>query len=377
MARFQRVLQLPLTDKERHTLIRITGSLKLPAIRILRANILLAYADETPVPEIRSLLNVSASMVHDTVAKALKLGVLKALEDLPRSGKPGKITSDARVWVVDLACQKPKDLGYPHEVWTQRLLTQHVRDHCSEAGHPCLSGIVSSTVHNILAKREIKPHKIEYYLERRDPEFESKKAQVLYVYKQVELYRQVGMPNDVCAIVSYDEKPGMQAIANTAPDLAPVPGKHPYISRDHEYKRLGTVTLLAGLDLMDGTVHGIVRNRHRTLEFKEFLEMLDQRYPKNARIRIVLDNHSAHKSAELQKYLQAKPDRFEFVFTPKHGSWLNIVETFFAKMTNSVLRGIRVKSKQELIERIEKYIAMINADPVIFRWTYKMDEVVL
>jgi transposase len=374
MARFQRVLQLPLSDSERKTLTRIAGSRKLPAIRILRAGIMLAYADVIPVPEIRTRYNVSASMVHDTVARALKLGVMKALDDLPRTGKPAKITSEAKAWLVNLACTKPKEFGYPHEVWTQRLLTQHVRDHCIEAGHPSLSRIVSSTVHKILTKHEIKPHKIEYYLENRDPEFESKMSQILYVYKLVEIYRQDGMPDDVCAIVSYDEKPGMQAIANTAPDLPPVPGKHRCIGRDHEYKRLGTVTLLAGLDLMNGTINGIVRDRHRTVEFIEFLEVLDQRYPKDAKIRVVLDNHSAHKSVKLQAYLEGKPGRFEFVFTPKHGSWLNIVETFFAKMANTMLRGIRVASKQELVERIEAYLAMTNAEPVAFRWKYKMDE---
>jgi transposase len=375
MARFERVHRLELTDKERSDLMRIGNSMKLPAIRILRANVMLAYADDLTVPEIRARLNVSASMVHDTVAKALKLGVMKALDDLPRPGKPVKITPEAREWLVSVACTKPAQFGYPHELWTERLLSEHARKHCTEAGHPSLGCIASSTVHKILDKRDVKPHKIRYYLENRDPDFEGKMAQVLCVYKQVAMYRETGMPDDVCAVVSYDEKPGVQAIGNTAPDLPPVPGRHATVGRDHEYVRHGTVTLLAALDLMDGTINGIVRERHRTAEFIELLNLLDERYPKGSRIRVVLDNHSAHTSAELREYLLQKTDRFEFIFTPKHGSWLNIVESFFAKMANTMLRGIRVKSKQELIERIEKFMAMVNADPVVFRWKYRMDEV--
>ena len=126
---------------------------------------------------------------------------------------------------------------------------------------------------------------------------------------------------------------------------------------------------------MNGSVHGIVRDRHRTVEFIELLKLLDERYPKGFKIRIVLDNHSAHTLRELMAFLETMPDRFEFIFTPKHGSWLNMVEIFFAKMANSMLRSIRAASKQELIDRIEQYLTMVNAEPVVFRWKYKLDEV--
>ena len=175
--------------------------------------------------------------------------------------------------------------------------------------------------------------------------------------------------------VSYDEKPGIQAIGGVAPDLAPQPGKHAATGRDYEYKRLGTLTLMAGLDLLTGHIHRAVVERHRSREFVAFLRQLDGTYPSRVRIRLVLDNHSAHVSKETRAYLATTANRFEFVFTPVHGAWLNLVESFFAKLTNSFLRGMRVETKQELQERIERYIDRLNDDPVIYKWTYKMDEI--
>ena len=168
--------------------------------------------------------------------------------------------------------------------------------------------------------------------------------------------------------VSVDEKPGLQAIANTAHDLPPVPGKHPDVGRDHEYKRLGTCSILAALDLHEGHVTARVERRHRSREFIGLLKDLDQHYPADCTIRIILDNHSAHISKETHAFLSMRPNRFQYVLTPKHGSWLNIVETLFGKMARTFLRHIRVQSWEELRERILLGIAEINAAPVVHRW---------
>jgi transposase len=216
-------------------------------------------------------------------------------------------------------------------------------------------------------------------VERRDPEFEQKMAAVLHVYKQVEivnnglLHGEIKEPSIVT--VSYDEKPGIQAIAPISPDRPPVLGEHPSPTRDYEYKRLGTVSLLAGLDLHSGLVTEIVSDSHKSKDFIQFLQKLDLAYPPTAVLRLILDNHSAHISKETQAYLATLPQRFQFVFVPKHGSWLNLVENLFSKMTRTMLREIRVNTKQELIERIHLYYQETNADPVIFRWKYKMDEI--
>lgn len=214
----------------------------------------------------------------------------------------------------------------------------------------------------MLSKAEVHPHKIRYYVERRDPDFDAKMVQVLHVYKEVELLK-TSLENaqeQTLAILTYDEKLGIQAIKNTSPDLPPLPVGHRSISRDYEYQRLGTVSLLASMDLITGQVHGHVQNRHRSREFIEHLKYLDAFYPKDLKIKMILDNHSAHISRETKQYLKSVPNRFEFIFTPTHGSWLNMIETFFSKMSRSFLRGIRVDSIEELKKRIELYLKEIN-----------------
>ena len=204
---------------------------------------------------------------------------------------------------------------------------------------------------------------------------------ILTVYKQIEMQfdenGNIIVPDDynLTITVSYDEKPGIQAIANTSDDLRPTE-RNGEVLRDYEYKRLGTVSLLAGIDLLTGEAIPLVSDTHKSADFVRFLKILDLKYPAQDTIRIILDNHSAHTSKETKAFLSTMPEwRFEFVFTPKHGSWLNMVESFFSKMTKQMLKGIRVKSKQELIDRIYKYFEEINADPVVYHWKYKMDEI--
>jgi len=331
---------------------------------------LLAYAAGATLSEMTRQFKTNYPKVNRCVSKALQMGALLSLADLPGRGRRARITPEARAWLVSTACQKPKDLGYSYELWTTRLLADHARRYGAEAGHPSLGQLSRGTVSKILTQRDIRPHKVRYYLERRDPEFDRKMAQVLHVYKEVELLREKGGD---AVILSCDEKPGIQATANTAPDLPPVPGKHPTISRDHEYVRHGTVSLMAGIDLLNGHVHGLVVDRHRSSEFIDFLKILDRHYPTDKTIRVILDNHSAHLSRETRSYLVSVANRFEFIFTPKHGSWLNLIETFFGKMARTLLRGMRVTSKEDLKRRIEKYLTEINEAPVIFRWKSGLD----
>ena len=250
------------------------------------------------------------------------------------------------------------------------------------AGHPSVAKLAQGTVCKILAEHEVKPHKVRYYLEKRDPEFEPKMAEILCVYRQVAMLRgqaQSGASQDPdggggggLAIVSYDAKPGIQAIATTA--RIALPSKSPTVMRDHEYKRHGTLTLMAGIDLFTGHAHALVKERHRSREFIEFLKLLDAAYPADTAIEVILDNHSAHVSHETTTWLAAQPiGRFTFTFTPTHGSWLNLIEGFFSKLARSLLRHIRVSSKHELTERLMAFIDDINREPVVHTWRYKID----
>lgn len=364
---------LKLSTSEIEELSKVERSRTEGHSRVERAGIILSYHHGETISAIARKFKTNRPKVERTIDRALRIGALASLNDLPRRGKPAKISTDAKTWVLSLACQKPKTLGYAAETWTMASLAQHIRTHSQKAGHPSLSKISKGTISKLLSKAEIRPHKIRYYVERRDPEFDIKMVQVLHVYKEVELLRTT--QNQTVALLSYDEKPGIQAIDNTSDDLPPVPGRHQTISRDYEYKRLGTVSLLASMDLITGYVHGQVQDRHRSREFVEHLQSLDSYYPKEVKIKIILDNHSSHISKETQRYLKTVPNRFEFVFTPTHGSWLNIIETFFSKMSRSFLRAIRVESLAELKERIELYLEEVNEMPVIFKWKYKLDDI--
>jgi len=372
---------LQFTDLELRKLDAIRKSRSEEKRRTLRASILLDSLSGQSDEAIARRHHVSRGTVVLCIRKCLRFGLDAALGELPRPGKPRSFPDDALAWVRHCACQKPKELGYSYELWTYRLLTAHLRGHCVAAGHPALQKLSRSKLHKILRQGELRPHKIRYYVERRDPAFEAKMAHVLHVYKEVEIvneYRQgeAGQPLGMVTI-SYDEKPGIQALAVTTPDRPPVAGQHPSHLRDYEYERLGTVSLLAGLDLHTGRVIEIISDTHTSADFIAFLKKLDGAYPEHQKIRLVLDNHSAHVSKETRSYLDTAPQRFVFVFTPTHGSWLNLIENQFSKMTRTLLRGIRVASKQELIDRIHLYFDEINAAPVVFRWKHKMDEVFL
>lgn len=366
-----------LSDGARKELTTVSRSRTEAKARVERAQILLRYADGESVSAIARAMHTNRPKIDRTIDRALQWGVLTALTDLPRQGRPRKISAEDRTWVVALACQKPKELGYAQELWTTRLLAEHIRSHGEAAGHPSLARLARGTASKILAQNKIRPHKISYYLERRDPEFETKMAQVLHMYKKVELLLEKGAKEEkaMTAVLSYDEKLGIQALGNKSPDLPPVSGAYSGISRDPEYIRHGTLSLLAGIDLLTGEVLARIERRHRSCEFIEWLKMIDVHYPSNIKIQIVLDNHSVHISKETRKYLASVPNRFDFVFTPKHGSWLNLIEVFFSKMTRIMLRGLRVDSLDELKIRLEQYFAEINQAPVIFRWKYGLETI--
>lgn len=379
MTAWRQVFELTIEDEDLSRLTTIARSRTEAASRVERAQMLLAYRNDSSFFAVGRALGVHHQTVQRCVERAVAYGPMAALDDRPRPGKEPTITDEAKAWLVSLACQKAKELGYPHELWTTRLLARHAREHGPAAGHECLANLVQGTVCKILDRHEVKPHKVRYYLERRDPAFEEKMAQVLCVYREVAILKKAAAtskkPSKAVAIVSYDEKTGIQAIATTAPDLPPEPGVYASFVRDYEYKRHGTLSLLAGIDLLSGKVHALVRDRHRSREFVEFLKLLDAAYPAHTAIKLVLDNHSAHISKETKAWLAAQPaGRFEFTFTPTHGSWLNLVEGFFSKLARSVLRHIRVASKQELKERILAAIDDVNRHPVVHTWSYKLDK---
>jgi transposase len=230
MARWRQAVELAMRDEDIARLVAISRSRTEPASRVERAQMLLAYRERPSFFAVGQELGVHHQTVQRCVERALAYGPLTALDDRPRPGKEPTITPEAKAWLVSLACRKANELGYPHELWTTRLLARHARKHGPAAGHGCLTHLVQGTVCKILDRHEIKPHKVRYYLERRDPEFDQKMARVLCIYREVQVLKKAATkskkPSKAVAIVSYDEKPGIQAIATTVPDLPPVPGTY-------------------------------------------------------------------------------------------------------------------------------------------------------
>ena len=320
---------LVLTAEQRAMLAELAGSRTAPVREVERAKVLLGYADGLSITDVMRRVGVGRPMIYKCIDKALAAGVAAGLKDAYHRPHEPEITDEAKAWVVSIACTKPKDHGLAAELWSISALAAFVSERAEVAGYPRLAQAGKSTVWRILNEHQIKPHKIRYYLERRDPDFDRKMQDVLLVYRDVSIYSEGavhdGRPNPIYT-VSVDEKPGVQALGLTAPDLPPAPGKATTVGRDYEYVRHGTVSILAGIDLHSGHIFAHTEDRHRSVEFIDLLREIDAYYPPEAIIRVVLDNHSAHISKETMAFLATRPGRFEYVHTPKHGSWLNLIE---------------------------------------------------
>src|ERR1700674_1160113 len=223
MAAWRRAIELSLGDADVEKLRSIAQSRTEPASRVERSRILLGYWKDPSFFAVGQALGLHHQTVQRCVERAVAEGPMAALDDRPRPGREPTITMEAKAWLTSLACRKAKELGYPHELWTTRLLARHARERGPTEGHPCLANLAQGTVCKILDEEEVKPHKVRYYLERRDPEFAEKMAEVLCVYRQVKILKKSAAvskkkSNDAVAVISYDEKPGIQAIATTAPD---------------------------------------------------------------------------------------------------------------------------------------------------------------
>ena len=372
---------ITIPDEERTYLLTLIKARTIQSQIVDRARMLLWKSEGKTDKSIADGLGVSVNTVRRCVDRYLNSDINLAIFDDERSGRPVEITDDAKSWIVSVACQKPCDLGYSAELWTLAALHKHIQTNAEEAGYPRLKTVTKPWLQKYLKKMDLKPFKIKYYLERKDPDFDNKMHEVLLVYKQVEMQfddnGEIIIPDDghLTHTISYDEKPGIQAIDNKYPDHNPT-AENGFVRRDYEYVRRGTLSLLAGIDLLTGEAIPLISKSHKSSDFIEFLKILNAKYPEGDTIQLILDNHSAHKSKETQKYLATLPeDRFVFVFTPTHASWLNMIESFFIKMTKQMLKGIRVNSTDELSERIYRYFDEINADPVVYHWTYKMNEI--
>lgn len=376
------VKSINLTDDDKAALESILRQGTAQARTYIRAKILLLKSENNSNEYIADKLDICVSAVRLCIDKYNAGGIESALHDNKGRGRKAEITDSDITWVINKACQKPKEFGYSAELWYPASFTRFINSAAEREGHPRMTAVTETTLRKILANAKVRPFKVSYYCEKRDPDFDAKMHDVLVIYKQVSLQfdeegRLKPFEGVPVHILSYDEKPGMQALSTTTEDRPPVPGtdKNSTVCRDYEYVRLGTLSLLAAIDLLTGEAVPLVSQTHKSSDFVFFLKKLDDKYPKSDKIRLILDSHSAHTSQETQKYLNTVPGRFEFVFTPTHGSWLNMVEGFSSKMTKQMLDGIRVTSREELESRIYKYFDEINEVPIPYHWSYRLDDI--
>jgi transposase len=270
------------------------------------------------------------------------LGVVRA----GRGRKPS--IPDAKVEAIVHATLHEKPLGETH--WSCRSMAK-------------AQGVSPATVQRIWSARGLKPHQVKTFKLSNDKRFEEKLVDVVGLYLN---------PPEKAVVLCMDEKSQIQALDRTQASLPIKPGRAGTMT--HDYKRNGTTTLFAALDVLTGAVIGECLPRHRHREFLKFLRIIDREVPKGLEIHLILDNYSTHKHENVNKWL-AKHPRFHLHFTPTSSSWVNMVERFFGKLTDKAIRRGVFHSVPDLIEAIEAYLQANNENPEPFVWTATADEI--
>jgi transposase len=312
----------------------------------LRSRIVLLAAEGLSNVAIAEQLGVQRNTVAKWRSRFLEHR-LDGLTDEPRPGQPRKV-SDAKVEEVIVKTLETTPMGATH--WSTRSMAAEV-------------GLNQTAVHRIWKAFGLQPHRSETWKLSRDPQFIEKIRDVVGLYLN---------PPERAVVLCVDEKSQIQALDRTAPILPMLPGVPERAT--HDYKRSGTSSLYAALDITTGRVIGRLRSRHRAIEFKQFLQTLDREVPAELDVHLVLDNSSTHKTPAIQKWLAAHP-RFALHFTPTSSSWLNLVERWFAELTTKKLRRGAHRSVRELNADIRAWIETWNDDPKPYIWTKTADQI--
>jgi transposase len=312
----------------------------------LRSRIVLLAAEGRNNTEIARELGVHRNVAGKWRSRFLEHR-LDGLTDEPRPGRPRMITDEQVEEVVIKTLETtPKDATH----WSTRSMAREV-------------GLTQSAVLRIWKAFGLQPHRQQTWKLSKDPLFIDKVRDVVGLYLN---------PPERAVVLCVDEKSQIQALDRTAPILPMLPGTPERAT--HDYRRAGTSSLYAALDLTTGRVIGRLPSRHRAIEFKQFLQTLDREVPAHLDVHLILDNSSTHKTPAIQRWLAAHP-RFVVHFTPTSSSWLNLVERWFAELTNKLLRRGAHRSVRQLNAEIRNWIDTWNADPKPFVWTKTADEI--
>jgi transposase len=319
-----------------------------PVRTVARARILLLAAGRASNARIAELIGVDVGTVRRVRHRYVIEGIA-ALRDRPRSGRPLVYDLDARLMVVATATSLPPGAA---AVWSHAGIAAHLNTHHRIPISP-------SQVGRILAGLDVKPHLVRGWLNRPDdPQFFAKARAICDLYRN---------PPANAVLLSVDEKTGIQAKSRKHPTRPVRAGR--VARREFEYVRHGTVSLMAAMNVVDGTVHGKVINRNDSATFIEFLTEIDAQVPPDLDIYLVMDNGSSHVSKATKAWLAAHP-RFHVTRTPCHASWLNMIEIWFSILTRKMLRRGEFASREALAQKIIEFIGEYNAKARPFRWSY-------
>lgn len=338
----KQIRHIQLNDLKKSELEQIVNKRTSPQQMVLRSKIILFTAQGFSVDEIMTKLETTKVTISKWKKRFIESG-LPGLLDMARPGKPVKYGPEIRHKIAAEACNPPE--GQTH--WTIRDLSKHM-------------GVDRGLVERVFKEQAIKPHLIKYYHHSTDPEFEEKMLNIIGLYLN---------PPDNAVVLSVDEKTGIQALDRTQPVL-PLKPHGKVKNLPFEYKRLGTTSLLAALDVHQGTVLGKCEKRHTHQEFLSFLQHLEKTYrKKRCDIHIICDNYSTHRHKKVKEWVEAQTNLI-IHFTPTHASWLNQIEIWFSIMSRKVLKQGIFKTIPDLIKKIKLFIQKYNETAKPFAWTY-------
>ncbi len=337
-------VEITLDKEEQDKLEKIVRSSLSPVRLAQRAQIVLMANEGMRNQDIANALGIGRVKVSRWRNRYAQSGLAGIERDLPRGAPPQKVDIKR---LVDLTTQH-KPAGATH--WSTRKAAAEL-------------GVHASTISRHWRRLGLKPHLEQTFKVSRDPKFVEKLEDIVGLYMS---------PPENALVLCCDEKSQIQALDRTQPGLPLKKGRVQTMT--HDYKRNGTTTLFAALNVLDGTVIGQCQPRHRHTEWLKFLQQIDRETPKDKTLHLIADNYATHKHPEVQKWLEKHP-RFVMHFTPTSASWLNMIERFFRDLSEERLRRGVFTSVSELIEAVDQYIAIHNQKPKPFIWTAKAKDI--
>jgi len=335
-----------LSSQERAELERVCNRSTSEQRLVFRAKIILALSEGLSVHEASQKLHVPPKTIIKWKKRYLSQK-LDGLKDAPRPGKPTKFTPSEKLKIISEACKSPKHITH----WSTRELQKHLEKECGI----CMSHM---TIQRTLKEADLKPHQVEMWLDSSDPEFEAKQLEIIGLYMN---------PPENALVLGVDEKPAIQANDRERANKPMRPGSPEKM--DFHYKRYGTQSLFAALSVHQGQVVAKSYDRHRAVEFLDFLNFIEKKFP-HREVYLIMDNLSTHKHRDVDAWFEKRKDRFHRVFTPTHASWLNQIELWFGILSRKVIKRGVFSSKEDLVQKIMSFIEEYNQTARPFQWTY-------